>query len=116
MAGKGVGWAGLVPGRRCGKGVGNARFHLPKYVKKNQTKPPLGVVSKALNPDAGMVLCVNMENSCLVSSQGLCILTGGWLWAQGPAPSVGRGGSGSGGDQECLVHRLHTLPGLSAWY
>lgn len=58
MVGKGVGWAGLVPGRRCGKGVGNAGFYLPKYEKKTKKtkQTTLGVVSKVLNPDRGMVL------------------------------------------------------------
>lgn len=88
MVGKGVGWAGLVPGRRCGKGVGNVCFYLSKYVKKKKNNT-LGVVSKSLNRDEGMVLCMDMENSCLI----VCLLC---LWAQSSSPRVRRDGIGSG--------------------
>lgn len=106
-----MGWAcsGEEVWERCGKCL----LLSAQICKKKKTQTTLGVVSKALNPDEGMVLCLDMENSCLVSSQRLCVLCaygprvlhqelgeGDWLW----------------GDQEDLVQRLHRLSALSAWY
>lgn len=71
-----MGWAcsGEEVWERCGKCL----LLSAQICEKKPPQSALGVVSKALNPDEGMVLCLGMENRCLVSSQRLCVLGGGW--------------------------------------
>lgn len=49
--------------------MGNACFRLPEYGKSS-----LGVIPKDVRPDGWMGLSPSVKNTCLVSSQRMCIL------------------------------------------
>lgn len=71
-------------------------WELLAFICSNVKKHPLGAIPRDVHPDGRMVLCPNMKNTHLVSSQRTCRLMGGWFCAHSPGRRFRAGGAGSG--------------------